>query len=233
MNNTSLLHVARDRWLALLLVLAVLFLWFFSLIGLVTSYVAQDFSFLSVIYQTCLAVSVGLVFSLFLLMTSREELRRPLSLAMIAGTVLGVYLGSIYNLPQYLGLLLIFGIFGLFTPSLEPLSFWLLLVAVLLSFLLYALIAFLITWRTGKMGQGLWGALLTAFVALVIADCTFVIIVLVQAFPLHSPYMVPNLIMFGLLPIQTIPLSITQCMHAVLSGLVASAVAERFLRKRG
>ena len=233
MQKNSLLRVVRDRWLALLLVIAVLFLLFFPLIGLITSYVAQDFSFLSAIYQTCLALSVGLAFSLFLLMTSRDELRRPLSLAIIAGTVLGVYLGSIYNLPHYMGLLLIFGIFGLFIPSLEPLSFWLALVAVLLSFLLYALIAFLITWRTGKIRQGLWGALLTAFVALVIADCTFVLIAFVQAFPLHSQYMVLNLIQFGLLPLQTIPLSIAQFVHAVMSGLIASAVAERFLRQRG
>jgi hypothetical protein len=233
MQKNSFLRVARDRWLALLLVIAVLFLLFFPLIGLITSYVAQDFSFLSAIYQTCLALSVGLVFSLFLLMTSRDELRRPLSLAMIAGTVFGVYLGSIYNLPHYMGLLLIFGIFGLFIPSLEPLSFWLALVAVLLSLLLYALIAFLITWRTGKIQQGLWGALLTAFVALVIADCTFVLIAFVQAFPIHSQSMVLNLIQFGLLPLQTLPLSITQFVHAVMSGLIASAVAERFLRKRG
>src|SRR6266700_1538284 len=185
MKNNSLLRVARDRWLSLLLVIAVLFLLLFPLIGLITSYVAQDFSFLSAIYQTCQALSVGLVFSLFLLMTSRDELRRPLPLAMIAGTVLGVYLGSIYNLPHYTGLLLIFGIFGLFNPNLEPLSFWLAIVAVLLSFLLYALVAFLVTWRTGKLRQGLWGALLTAFVALVIADCTFVIIAFVQAFPIH------------------------------------------------
>jgi hypothetical protein len=145
MKNNSLLRVARDRWLTLLLVIAVLFLLLFPLIGFITSFVAQDFSFLIAIYQTCLALSAGLGFSLFLLATSRDELRRPLSFAMIAGTVLGVYLGSIYNLPHYMGLLLIFGIFGLFTPGLETLSFWLALVAVLLSFLLYALVAFLIT----------------------------------------------------------------------------------------
>jgi hypothetical protein len=83
------------------------------------------------------------------------------------------------------------------------------------------------------MRQGLWGALLTAFVSLVVADFTFVIIAFVQAFPMHPQYVALNLIQFGLLPLQTIPLIIMQFMHAVVSGLIASAVAYMFLRKRG
>jgi hypothetical protein len=237
MASRSPFRCGSEHRFALMLVIALLILSLFQLVGLIASYFPPNPNgFQGHEYGVFLLLLGGLLFSIYLLRTAREELRRPLPLASLTGLVLGVFLGSIYNLPYYLGLLLIFGVFGPFMAlnSLAAgglattswlLDFWLSTVAVLLSLLLYALVAFLVTQRTGKVQQGQWGAVLAAFISLLAATYTFVIIFLVQAYPLPPQEALATVISFQSLPLQTMPLSVAQAIHALFGGLIGSAIA--------
>jgi uncharacterized membrane protein YhaH (DUF805 family) len=244
MISRSPYHFGNERWFALMLAIAILILSLLPLVGFIASYLPPDpYALQPHLYGVFLPLLGGLIFSAYLLRTSRGELLRPLPIASSAGLVLGMFLGSIFNLPYYLGLLLIFGMIGPFM-ALNPigpggfpnahvrLDFWLSTVAVLLSLLLYALVAFLVTRRTGDVRYGLWGALLAAFVTLLVATYTFVIIALVQAFPSPSQQTLPIVISFQYLPLQTMPLSIAQALHAAIGGFIGSSIALRCLHKR-
>ena len=244
MESRSPHRFGSERWFALILVLAILILLLLPIVGIIASYLPPDpYSLQPHEYGVFPPLLGGLSFSVYLLMTSRDELRRPLPLASLAGLVLGLFLGSIYNLPYYLGLLLIFGMFGPFMALNSAgaqgfpnthwlLDFWLSTVAVLLSLFLYALVAFLITQRTGNAQQGLWAAFLAAFVCILVATFTFVLIALVQSFPIPSQETLPTVISFQYLPLQTMPLNVAQVIHAVIGGLIGSAIALRHIRKR-
>lgn len=220
--------------------LALLIFTLFQLACFIASYFSND-AFQQHEYGALLLVWGGLLFGVYLLRTSREALRRPLPLAILVGLVFGVFLGCILNLPYYLGLLLAFGVFGPFSALTSSYpsefaeayrwpDFWLATLATLLSFLLYALVAYLVTRRTGHFGQGLWGALLSALITLFITTCTIFISSLRDAFLVPSPHILPIMASFQALPLLSLLLSIAQLVHAALAGLAGAGLARGRLR---
>jgi hypothetical protein len=224
-------------------VLTFLVLSLFQFVCLVASYLPGNDGFQQHAYAALLLLLGGLLFSVYLLRTSREKLRRPLPLATLVGLIFGVFLGWISNLPYYLLLLLALGIFGPFDALTSSYpsefaeayrwpDFWLATLAVLLSFLLYALVAYLVTQRTGDFKQGLWGALLSAFITIVVTICTMTIINLIQAFLVPSPQILPLIVSFQYLPSIPMLLSVARIVHAVFAGLVGAGLAVGRLRWR-
>ena len=224
-----------------ILVLALLLLNLLGLVivGLVASYLPADpYGLQPHLYGLLTPLLAGLAGCVFLWITKWEELRRPLPLALLAGSVLGLFLGSIYNLPYYLGLLLIFGVFGPFMalasanapgiPNIHwQLDLWLSTLAVLLSLALYGLVAYLVVRRARTISSGLWAALLTAFVTLVVSTATFSGLMVIQSLPIAPRELVPTLISFQYLPLQTLPLCVAQAIHAVAAGLIGAWLARR------
>lgn len=245
MLNRSPHRFGSERWFALMLVLAFLILLLLLMVGLIASYLPADPDSLQPHeYGFCLPLLGGLVFSVYLLRTARDELRLPLPLAMIVGLVLGLFLGILSTLPYHMGLLLAFGMLGPFLMLVPAgaqgfsntywlLDFWLSTGAVLLSLSLYALLAFLITRQTGSAQQGWWAAFLAAFISVVVATFIFVIIALVQSVPSFSHDPLTALIWVQYLPVQASPLGLGQGLHAGIGGLIGSAMARRHLLKRG
>lgn len=240
MTNRSSSHIGSQRWFALVLVVVILVLLLIAIVGLVSSYLPPDsYSLQPHIYVNFFPLLVGLIFSIYLLRTSRDKLRQPLPVASIAGLILGIFLGSIFNLPYYMGLLLAFGVVGPFTaltahiPGDFPdmhwflVIFWLSTAAVLLSLVLYAFVAFIVTRRTGSIQLGIWGAFLAAFVTILVSALTFVIMDVVPWFSRSSPLTLDNLIALQYLPMQTVVLSFAQAFHAVVVGSIGSAIALR------
>ncbi|HEX4208726.1 MAG TPA: hypothetical protein VHZ51_31895, partial [Ktedonobacteraceae bacterium] len=235
----------RERYIALFLTFAMFLLLLLAVVGLIASYLPQNSSSFQPHAFNVLPPLLGsLAFGMYLLFSSQDLLRQPLPVTLLAGLVLGSFLGSIFNLPYYLGLLLIFGMFGpglaLNSPGASGLpnpdrllDFWLSIVAVLLSLFLYALVAFLITRRTGLAWQGKWAAFLAAFISLLVATLTFVLIALVHAFPISSQELLPTMASFQYLPLQTMPLAIAQAIHATLGGFIGSAIGLRMPSRIG
>jgi len=244
MGNRSTQHLGREHWLALMLLIATLILWLVQLAGLVASYLPPDpYGLQPHLYYLFFPLLGCLLFCIYLLRTSREILRQPLPLATLAGLVLGTFLGSISNLPYYLGLLLAFGAFGplMALTSADPmeaaqtykvLDFWLSMLAVILALSLYALVASFVTRRTGHLRYGLWGALLTAFVTLLVGTLTSSLMYLLQSFPSPPQETLPIVISFQYLPTTLFPLSIVQALHAVIGGYIGAVIALRHLHKR-
>lgn len=233
-----------EHWIALLLVGMLFILLLLTLVGLVASYLISDpHSLQPHLYAVSLALLGAFIFSLYVLKHAWSEIRSLLPIAGIAGLVVGIFLGSIFNLPYYLGLLLYFGVFGPFmaltsTGPTDVASAYRLLdialstLAVLLSFSLYTLVAFFITRRTGNATQGLWGAFLAAFVAVLVATFTFVTLAVISSFStFFSQWMLSNLASYQFLPLQTMPLSFAQAVHAAVGGLLGTAIARRYLRR--
>lgn len=234
----------NERWFALMLVLALVLLSLFQLVCLIASYFQTDPYGLQEHEPGVFFLLLGsLFFSGFLLRTSQEELRRPLPLATFAGLVLGVFLGGISYLPYFFSLQLAGGIFGplmaLTSRYPTPLAraymwpdFWLSTLAVLLSLLLYALVASLIARRTGTLWLGFWAAMLSAFITLLTAASTYSIIALIRAFPSPSQETLPILISFQGLPLLALLLGPAQVIHAALAGFVGSRIALRLRNRR-
>jgi hypothetical protein len=239
MESHSPQRFGRERSIVWFLLLATFLLLLLVVVGLIASYLPQNTSsFQPHEFIVLLPLLGSLVFGVYLLLSSQDLLRLPLPVALIAGLVLGSFLGSIFNLPYSLGLILMFGMFGPvlalsyagtpgFSNTYWLLDFWLSIVAVLLSLFLYALVAFLITRRTGLAWQGKWAAFLAAFITLLVATLTFVLIVLVHSFPISSQEMLPTVASFQYLPLQTMPLAIAQAIHAAIGGFIGSTIGLR------
>lgn len=243
MNHSN--RYGIEHWIALLLVVLLFMLLLLSLVGLIASYLLPDpYSLQHHDYSVFLPILGSLIFSFYMLKNSWKEIRRLLPIAGSAGLIVGIFLGSIFNLPYYLGLLLFFGAFGPLMAlsstgpgsvesAYKPLDISLSTLAVLLSFSLYTLVAFLIIYRTGNARQGLWGSLLAAFISVLVATFTFVTLAVISSFPtFFSQGILSNLASYQYLPLQTIPLSIAQAIHAVIGGLIGSGIALGYLRKR-
>jgi len=103
MKSPVLQRFGSTRAVAVLLILALLLLLLLWAVGLIASYLPQSdpYAYQPHLYEALVPLLSGLALSVYLLVTTQEDLRRPLPLAALAGLVLGIFLGSIYNLPYY------------------------------------------------------------------------------------------------------------------------------------
>ncbi len=234
-----------EHWIALLLVGMLFVLLLLTFMGLVASYLIPDPDALQPHLNIVLPALLScFIFSLYMLRNAWSEISGLLPIAGIAGLVVGIFLGSIFNLPYYLYLFLYFGVFGPFmaltstgptdvASAYKFLNIALSTLAVILSFSLYTLVAFFVTRRTGSTRQGIWGAFLAAFITVLVATFTFVALAVISSFPtFFSQGVLTNLASYQFLPLLTMPLSVAQAIHAALGGLIGSAIALRHLRRR-
>ncbi len=234
-----------EHAIALAVLMLLLLLLLLSLVGLVASYLdPYPYSLHQHDYVTFLTLLSSLVASLYALKNYWNQIRGMLLLAGIAGLVVGIFLGSISNLPYYLGVTLCLGAFGPFLelfsngPSTVAQDYKLLdislsTLAVLLSCTFYALVAFFVTYRARNVEQGIAGAFLAAFICVVVATFTFTTLAVFSVFPtFFSQRALTNLAWCQSLPLDTFLLSFAQAVHAFLGGFVGSHAALRYLRKK-
>jgi len=234
-----------EYWFALGLVLALALLLTVQVASMIVSFFQTDptgpQSFQPAGFSLFLA---GLLFSGSLLRTSREALRSPLPLATGAGLVFGIFLGSLSFLPYafalQLGLGLCGPLLGLASTHPTPVAqafiwpdFWLSILAVLLSFVLYALVAFRSTRRTGVVWLGWWAAILSAFVTLLAAVYTSSIVELLRSFPSPPEYLLSRISSIQeVLPLLALLLGPAQAIHAALAGYIGARLALRPRNRR-
>ena len=237
-----------ERVCALFLAALTLLLVLFQVSSLIASYLPTG-SYLSTSHNYIVLVILPGCFAacLYLLRTSRAELRRPLPVATLTGLLLGLLLGWLANLPNYMVLILLFGPLGPFaaresigdgssSSGVFHLNFWLSLLCLLLSLGFSMLVAFSVVRSGGRTRDGIGGALLMACIAVLVSIFTLALIVIVPELLAPVAGMPPGIsYTYSLAQFQDIAALMLlliggQAVQASLGGWIGASLAQRARR---